>query len=421
MAILYDWYENPGESDDSEEKGLHPRIFLNGKVGTDKLCRMIHGRSSLSVGDVKNAFEMLAQICGEELREGREVHIEGLGYFAPILRSTQKVTRSTKNKWLKMELKTIGFRPDARLRGELVGVKGSRSKYARHSESLSVVEIDMRLKEYFADHDVMLRYDFQEVCCMTRTTANRHLRRLLEEGKLKNIGKRMQPIYVASAGYYGNYFFTDVQARGAYPVWAKKRMEKVGITLHTEPGDEQVLKEGTVDFVSFSYYSSRCITTDQEILAEEKADGNAVLEAVKNPYLKASEWGWAIDPVGLRVTLNTIYDRYEKPMFIVENGLGAVDTVEADGSIHDSYRIDYLRAHIEQMEKAVNEDGLPLMGYTTWGPIDLVSASTGEMKKRYGFIYVDKDNDGNGTLARSRKDSFYWYKKVIASNGTDLA
>ena len=149
MAILYDWYENPGESDDSEEKGLHPRIFLNGKVGTDKLCRMIHGRSSLSVGDVKNAFEMLAQICGEELREGREVHIEGLGYFAPILRSTQKVTRSTKNKWLKMELKTIGFRPDARLRGELVGVKGSRSKYARHSESLSEVEIDMRLKEYF--------------------------------------------------------------------------------------------------------------------------------------------------------------------------------------------------------------------------------------------------------------------------------
>ena len=203
MAILYDWYENPGESDDSEEKGLHPRIFLNGKVGTDKLCRMIHGRSSLSVGDVKNAFEMLAQICGEELREGREVHIEGLGYFAPILRSTQKVTRSTKNKWSKMELKTSGFRPDAHRPRELVGAKASRSKYARHSESLSEVEIDMRLKEYFADHDVMLRYDFQEVCCMTRTTANRHLRRLLEEGKLRNIGKRMQPIYVAAAGYYG--------------------------------------------------------------------------------------------------------------------------------------------------------------------------------------------------------------------------
>ncbi len=203
MAITYDWYENPQESDDSEEKGLHPRIFLNGKVSTEKLCRMIHGRSSLSVGDVKNAFEMLAQICSEELREGREVHIEGLGYFAPILKSTQKVTRSTPNKSMKAELKTIGFRPDARLRGELVGIKASRCKYARHSESLSEVEIDMRLKEYFADHDVMLRYDFQEVCSMTRTTANRHLRRLQQEGKLRNIGKRMQPVYVAVAGYYG--------------------------------------------------------------------------------------------------------------------------------------------------------------------------------------------------------------------------
>ena len=195
-------------------------------------------------------------------------------------------------------------------------------------------------------------------------------------------------------------------------------MEKAGITLHTEPGDEQVLKEGTVDFVSFSYYSSRCITVDKTLLGD--ADGNAVTGAARNPYLKASEWGWAIDPVGLRVTLNTIYDRYEKPMFIVENGLGAVDTVEPDGSIHDSYRIDYLRAHIEEMEKAINEDGLPLMGYTTWGPIDLVSASTGEMKKRYGFIYVDRDDEGHGTLARSRKDSFYWYKKVITSNGEDL-
>lgn len=203
MAILYDWYENPGESGDSEEKGLHPRIFLNGKVGMDKLCRMIHERSSLSVGDVKNAFEMLAQICGEELCEGREIHIEGLGYFAPILGSTQKVTRSTENKSAKMELKTVGFRPDARLRGVLVGAKVSRCKYARHSEPLSEAEIDRRLEEYFAGHDVMFRHDFQELCCMTRTTANRHLRRLQEEGKLRNIGKRMQPVYVAAAGSYG--------------------------------------------------------------------------------------------------------------------------------------------------------------------------------------------------------------------------
>ena len=211
----------------------------------------------------------------------------------------------------------------------------------------------------------------------------------------------------------------DVQSRGEYPVWAKKRMERAGIALQMEPGDEQLLKEGTVDFISFSYYSSRCTTVDPELM--NKASGNAIMDAVKNPYLKASDWGWAIDPVGLRITMNSLYDRYQKPLFIVENGLGAVDKVEADGSIHDTYRIDYLRAHIEQMEKAINEDGLPLLGYTTWGPIDLVSASTGEMKKRYGFIYVDKDNEGRGTLARSRKDSFYWYKKVIASDGEDLA
>ena len=216
-----------------------------------------------------------------------------------------------------------------------------------------------------------------------------------------------------------SYFFIDVQSRGEYPVWAKKRMERAGITLQTEPDDEQVLREGTVDFISFSYYSSRCITVDPELRGQ--ADGNAISGATKNPYLKASDWGWAIDPVGLRITMNSLYDRYQKPLFIVENGLGAADTVEPDGSIHDSYRIDYLRAHIEQMEKAINEDGLPVMGYTTWGPIDLVSASTGEMKKRYGFIYVDKDNDGKGTLARSRKDSFYWYKKVIATDGEDLA
>lgn len=150
--------------------------------------------------------------------------------------------------------------------------------------------------------------------------------------------------------------------------------------LECEPEDEQILKEGTVDFISFSYYSSRCTTANEELLAEGGSNGNAanVFKTVKNPYLKASEWGWAIDPVGLRVTLNTIYDRYEKPMFIVENGLGAVDTVEADGSIHDNYRIDYLREHIIEMDKAINEDGLPLMGYTTWGPIDLISASTDE-------------------------------------------
>ena len=139
-----------------------------------------------------------------------------------------------------------------------------------------------------------------------------------------------------------------------------------------------------------------------------------------SPYLKASDWGWAIDPVGLRVTLNTIYDRYEKPMFIVENGLGAVDTVEPDGSIHDSYRIDYLRAHIEEMKKAVELDGVDLLGYTPWGCIDVVSFTTGELRKRYGFIYVDRNDDGSGTGNRYKKKSFDWYKQVIATNGEDL-
>ena len=153
---------------------------------------------------------------------------------------------------------------------------------------------------------------------------------------------------------------------------------------------------------------------------DEQTQGN-VFETLKNPYLKASEWGWQIDPLGLRITMNQLYDRYQKPLFIVENGLGAVDEVEEDGSIHDPYRMEYLKAHIEAMKDAVRLDGVDLMGYTTWGCIDLISAGTGEMKKRYGFIYVDKDNSGEGTLKRSKKDSFDWYKKVIRTNGEDLS
>ena len=218
-----------------------------------------------------------------------------------------------------------------------------------------------------------------------------------------------------------NYFFIDAQVRGAYPAWAWKRMEAQGIDLDWQDGDDEILKSGTVDYVSFSYYASRCTTADPEVFEKNQRSGNAVFKAVENPYLKCSEWGWQIDPLGLRVTLNTLYDRYQKPLFIVENGLGANDVLEEDGSIHDPYRIDYLRQHIEVMRDAVNKDGVPLLGYTAWGCIDLVSASSGEMKKRYGMIYVDKDNEGKGSLKRYRKDSFYWYKKVIATNGADLS
>ena len=217
-----------------------------------------------------------------------------------------------------------------------------------------------------------------------------------------------------------NYFFTDVQARGAYPVWALKRMERAGIKNLLAPGDEEILKNGTVDFVSFSYYSSRCTTADPEVFAKHARPGNAVFKAVVNPYLKNTEWGWQIDPLGLRITANTLYDRYMKPLFVVENGLGANDKIESDGTVHDPYRIEYLKKHLLALRDAINQDGVPVMGFTAWGCIDLVSASSGEMKKRYGMIYVNKDDSGNGDLKRLRKDSFKWYKEVISSNGENI-
>ncbi|EUJ33835.1 hypothetical protein MFLO_01375 [Listeria floridensis FSL S10-1187] len=212
-----------------------------------------------------------------------------------------------------------------------------------------------------------------------------------------------------------NLFFTDVQARGEYPSYMERFFSDHDITIQKEVGDDEILKEHTVDFISFSYYMSLSASANP---AGQTAGGN-FMGGVKNEYLETSDWGWQIDPKGLRYTLNDFYTRYELPLFIVENGLGAYDTVTADGKIHDDYRIDYLRKHIEQMREAI-ADGVDLMGYTSWGPIDLISASTSEMSKRYGFIYVDKEDDGSGTLKRSKKDSFDWYKKVIASNGADL-
>jgi 6-phospho-beta-glucosidase len=213
-----------------------------------------------------------------------------------------------------------------------------------------------------------------------------------------------------------NWFCSDVQVRGAYPYFADRFFEENGITIKKEPGDDAILKEGTVDFYTFSYYMSNCVAKNPD---KEMTEGN-LLGGVKNPYLESSDWGWQIDPQGLRYTLNEIYSRYQIPVMVVENGLGAFDKKEADGSVNDDYRIDYMQKHIAQMKEAV-ADGVDLIGYTPWGCIDLVSASTGEMAKRYGFIYVDKYDDGTGTLARSRKKSFYWYQKVIRTNGEDLS
>ncbi len=213
-----------------------------------------------------------------------------------------------------------------------------------------------------------------------------------------------------------NYFFVDVQARGYYPSYAVKRLERKGVFPQMQPEDQEILRRYPVDFISFSYYNSRCIAASEE---QEKAEGN-LFQSAKNPYLKFSDWGWPIDPLGLRITLNEIYDRYQKPMFVVENGLGAVDCPDGEGYVEDDYRIDYLREHIRAMRAAVEEDGVELMGYTSWAPIDLISAGTGEMKKRYGFVYVDKQEDGSGTLDRIKKKSFYWYQKVIKTNGEEL-
>lgn len=210
-------------------------------------------------------------------------------------------------------------------------------------------------------------------------------------------------------------FFSDVMMRGYYPRYMNRYFEENNIQVQMEEGDLDLLKEYPAEYLAISYYMSSLTSANPE---DNKMTGNFSI-GITNPYLETSEWDWQIDPTGLRIYLNKLYDRYQKPLFIVENGLGATDIVKEDGSIEDDYRIDYLRKHILAMKEAI-QDGVDLMGYTPWGCIDLVSASTGEMRKRYGFVYVDKDNDGNGTLQRMKKKSFYWYKRVIGSNGEEL-
>lgn len=218
---------------------------------------------------------------------------------------------------------------------------------------------------------------------------------------------------------HDRWFFCDVQCRGHYPAYAKKMFERKGFDLDITGEDERILKEGTVDYIGFSYYMTNCVDSTAHNDISKTTDGSSE-HSVTNPFVRETDWGWAIDPEGLRYALNIFYERYEKPLFIVENGVGAMDVKEEDDSCHDPYRIDYLKAHMKEMKKAVEEDGVELMGYTPWGCIDCVSFTTGEMKKRYGFIYVDRDNEGKGSLKRSKKDSYDWYKKVIASNGENL-
>ncbi|QTM02862.1 family 1 glycosylhydrolase [Brachyspira hyodysenteriae] len=205
----------------------------------------------------------------------------------------------------------------------------------------------------------------------------------------------------------------DVQVKGEYPFYIKKLFKELGIYI--DKNDYEIIKN-TVDFIGFSYYSSKVISAD--ISKKQLVSGN-MQKGVRNNYLKTSEWGWQIDPLGLRITLNNLYDRYKKPLFIVENGLGALDNLTDDMKVHDNYRIEYIKQHLLEVYNAI-EDGVDLLGYLSWGPIDIISASTAEMSKRYGYIYVDKDNEGKGSLKRIKKDSFYWYSEVIKTNGVSL-
>lgn len=274
------------------------------------------------------------------------------------------------------------------------------------------------------ENPVQTKYQALHHQFVASALATKKLHEINPEGKMGCMLARMshyantpnpEDVLKAQKDNQDNLFFTDVHARGEYPKYMERFFIENDIKIIKETGDDEIIKQYPVDYITISYYMSMLSSSAPE---GERTDGN-LMNSLKNPYLEASDWGWQIDPVGLRIVLNDMYDRYRLPIFIVENGLGAYDKVEEDGSIHDTYRIDYLRKHIEQMKEAIG-DGVELLGYTSWGPIDLVSMSTSEMSKRYGYVYVDKDDDGNGTLERKRKDSFYWYKKVIASNGEEL-
>ena len=223
-------------------------------------------------------------------------------------------------------------------------------------------------------------------------------------------------LYCMETARMTRYFYTDIQCRGEYPAYVLNAIKKKGIDLIMAESDRKSLKNGTVDFIGFSYYNTSVATTRKD---KKVTEGNQMM-AVENPYLEKSEWGWTIDPIGLRLSLNDLYSRYQLPLMIVENGLGTIDTPNESGQIIDDYRLNYLREHLMQMKIAVEEDGIDLMGYTLWGPIDLISSGTGEMSKRYGLVYVDLDDEGNGTKKRIKKKSFDWYKEVIQSNGKIL-
>lgn len=281
---------------------------------------------------------------------------------------------------------------------------------------------------------------FQESDNRQQITTDVIHHQLVASAKVTEVAKQINPDFqigcmLAAGSYYpqtpnpkdmwksilddrDSYMFTDVQVRGHYPNYYLKQMEQKGLTIPFQTGDNEILAENTVDFISFSYYSSRVSSANPD--AGNQTESNIFASEV-NPYLESSDWGWQIDPLGFRITMNQIYDRYNKPLFVVENGIGAFDEVTEDNQIIDDYRIQYHKEHIQAMADTIEQDGVELLGYTSWACIDSISNGTGEMAKRYGFIYVDRDNHGKGSFRRIPKKSFYWYKQVIESNGANLS
>lgn len=273
---------------------------------------------------------------------------------------------------------------------------------------------------------LQLRYQALHHQFLASAIATRQLHEINPNGKMGCMIGRDQTypatpnpddVRLAQVGDELNLFFTDVQIRGEYPNYMNRYFKEHQIKIQMQPHDQELLKQNTVDYLSFSYYTSR-VSNSRPTNADEEFIGN-MARGFKNPYLKGTPWGWLIDPKGLRVTLNELWDRYRVPLFIVENGIGAIDQIADDGKIHDDYRISYLKAHLKQCKEAV-QDGVGLIGYLMWSPVDLVSFSTSEMAKRYGLIYVDYDDTGHGTMNRMPKDSFYWYQRIIQTNGQEL-
>ncbi len=393
MSINWTRIFPTGMEEEPNEKGLdfYDRVF--------DLCRKYHIEPIVTISHYELPYALVEKCNGWESREC-------IGYFEHYCRTVFERYQNKVTYWLTFNEINAGTMPMGTVlsTGTFKGFSGPITKAPdRPQERFQALHHQLvasaKAVKYAHEHYPHFKMGNMTLFASTYPYSCRPEDMLLAQQQMQMT----------------NWFTSDIQVRGAYPHYAKRFFAENNITVKIEPDDVQILKEGTVDFFTFSYYMSSCVSSEPEL---ENTSGN-LMGGVKNPYLEASEWGWQIDPKGLRWTLNEIYGRYGIPVMVVENGLGAKDVLEEDGSIHDDYRIDYLKKHIEQMGEAI-KDGVDLMGYTPWGCIDLVSASTGEMAKRYGFIYVEKYDDGTGTLNRRRKDSFKWYKEVIASNGENI-